>query len=85
MTMDADDTKLSIYYNNVNTLQDSDEDLKRRLKFTIGSYTFLKIKFFRRLAFQGHTKQAFEDFFSDVSETFGGDRIGKNVYGKMMS
>jgi hypothetical protein len=50
----SDDTTLVIKYENLNALKDNElkddgQDVKRRLKFTIGSYTVVKIKFFRRL------------------------------------
>lgn len=38
-----------VKYENLYELRDDDEDLKRRLKFTVGSYTSLKLKLFRRL------------------------------------
>ena len=69
-----DDTELSIKYENVNQLRDDDQDLKRRLRITIGSYTFVKIKFYRRLA-TGHVENAFKKAASMISQDFGGERI----------
>lgn len=45
-----DDSSVEVSYENTEPLRDDDDDLKRRLKFTIGSYTKLKLKFYRRLA-----------------------------------
>lgn len=51
LTSCADDSSLEIKYENLYPLRDDDDDLKRRLKFTIGSYTKIKIKIYRRLLF----------------------------------
>ncbi len=41
-------TNLQIRYENLYPLQNNGEDVLRRLKFTIGSYTKIKVKFFER-------------------------------------
>ncbi|KAG5796115.1 hypothetical protein H9Q69_004848 [Fusarium xylarioides] len=52
-------SSLEIKYENLYPLRDDDDDLKRRLKFTIGSYTKIKIKIYRRLV-TSHVGDAFE-------------------------
>ncbi|KAF3930369.1 hypothetical protein ABW20_dc0108898 [Dactylellina cionopaga] len=78
------DTKVKVEYDNLYALRDEDEDIKRRLSFTIGSYSHLKLKFYRRLAFQGHVKDFFESIPGAFEAVFEGDfnrKVGgKNVY-----
>lgn len=47
-----DDNTVEVSYENLNPLREdeADMDTKRRLLFTVGSYTFMKINFFRRTA-----------------------------------
>ncbi|KAF4496982.1 aldehyde dehydrogenase (NAD+) [Fusarium agapanthi] len=52
-------SSLEIKYENLYPLLDDDDDLKRRLKFTIGSYTKIKIKIYRR-SVTSHAGDAFE-------------------------
>lgn len=76
-----DDTTVIVKYENLYELRDDDEDLKRRLKFTIGSYTYLKLKLFRRLV-TSHVGDFFGEVTSNVSTTFGGGKINVDKDGK---
>jgi hypothetical protein len=68
-----DDTTVIISYENLNPLRDGDDDLKRRLLFTIGSYTCVKIRIYRRLV-TSHVAKFFEQTFTGSA-----DKIGKSL------
>ncbi|ORX98813.1 hypothetical protein BCR34DRAFT_628298 [Clohesyomyces aquaticus] len=66
------DTKVKVSYENLYPLKDEDDDLKRRLKLTIGSYTHLKVRIYRRKAFK-HVEKAFEETGRFLVNLVGGD------------
>ncbi|EHK96088.1 hypothetical protein M7I_8223 [Glarea lozoyensis 74030] len=66
------DTKVKVSYENLYPLKDEDDDLKRRLKLTIGSYTHFKVKIYRRTVIS-HTGKAFEETGRSIWNWVGGD------------
>ncbi|CAM1505030.1 Fc.00g106670.m01.CDS01 [Cosmosporella sp. VM-42] len=64
------ETEIEITYENLHPLRDDDDDLKRRLKFTIGSYTSAKLIVYRRLA-----TSHFSKFFEKAGSMASGSRV----------
>ncbi|KAK5994043.1 hypothetical protein PT974_07483 [Cladobotryum mycophilum] len=66
-------TTTKISYDNLYPLKDEDDDVKRRLKLTIGSYTHIKLRFFRRKA-TSHVGKAFEQGYEALKGALGGSK-----------
>jgi hypothetical protein len=72
-------TEVRVKYENKQPLMDSDDDLKRRLKFTITSRTFIGVNIFRRLA-SSHLETAGKVVTNEIGSWFGIDKKEIDFY-----